>query len=402
MYFFYYIPIGIDAETRRFPVMTVFFAVTCTVVFVLARYFPGETPFEFSNFVYQPGVTGWSSAIASAFLHVSYLHLIGNMVYLLLFGWYLEDRLGTISYTVLFLGATLAGNLSQGWYNEHVLHIYVGIVGASGAISGVLGAFLVRLYINRVKIAYWVFLPLLAYNRAGRVDVPVVFALVLWVMFEVTRGLVQFGGASAGVAYVTHVVGFAFGVSYILAGGGWKEARAEACRVRAQRHLKRGEFVGAQDELSRYATFRPNDGRARAELARAQVQTGDAISAKASYLKACELLLRAQERGECEDVYEQAVRGYPDFTLTVEPQLDLAFGLERNLKHELALKAYRNFARRYPRHKEAPFALLRAANLCYNSFADRSGARELYGALVERYPEDVWVDFAREQARLLA
>lgn len=401
MYFFYYMPVGIDAHTRRFPVMTVFFSVLCVGVFVLNNFFPRATPFDFNQFIFYPGYSAWTAAVAAAFLHFGYFHLIGNLLYLLLFGWYLEDRMGTLSFSVLFLGAALVGNLSQGWYNIHVLGVNVGMIGASGAVSGVLGAFLVRFYISRVRIAYWVFMPLQGYTKGGRVEVPIVFALVLWILLQVARGLVQLEGASANVAYVTHIAGFGFGIAYTLATGGWKGARAEAHHMRAERHLRKGEYYGAQDELSRYVAARPGDGHAHAELARARVLTGDTIGAKASYLKACEILLRSRERGECEAVYEQAVRGFPDFVLSTEPHLELAYGLERNLKHELALVAYENFARRYPRHKDAAFALLRAANLHANVRGDAERARRCYQSLIEMYPEDPWVDFAREQVRVL-
>jgi membrane associated rhomboid family serine protease len=394
-------PVGIDAESRRFPVMTVFFSVLCTFIFVVNKYFAYSTPLDFNNFIYYPGFSGWPAAVAAAFFHVGYLHLIGNLVYLLLFGWYLEDRLGTASYSFLFLGSALLGNLAQAWYNINVLHLNMGIIGASGAVSGIMGACLVRFYTSRVKIAYWVFMPLLAYTKAGRVEVPIVFALALWMILQVARGLVQLEGTSLGVAHVTHVAGFLFGTAYVLFAGGWREARSEAYHIRGRRYLRKGDFFGAQEQLSHYVATRPDDGRAHSELARVQIQTGDEIGAKASYLKACEILLRSQDRGDCEHVYESAVRGFPDFTLSPEPHLDLAFGLERNLKYDLALTAYQNFYRRYPRHNEAPFSLLRAANLHWSTFADKPRAKNCYESLIERYPEDAWVDFAREQIRVL-
>jgi TolA-binding protein len=200
---------------------------------------------------------------------------------------------------------------------------------------------------------------------------------------------------------VTHLAGFAFGIAFTLATGGWKEARSEAFYVRAQRHLRKGDFFGAQEEFSHYVATRPDNGDAHAQLARVQVQTGDEIGAKASYLKACEILLRSQDRSDCEDVYAQALRGFPDFCLSPEPHLDMAYGMERNLKPELALKAYENFSRRYPRHKDAPFVILRAANLHANAFADSARAKRCYDSLIERYPEDDWADFAREQVRLM-
>jgi outer membrane protein assembly factor BamD (BamD/ComL family) len=88
--------------------------------------------------------------------------------------------------------------------------------------------------------------------------------------------------------------------------------------------------------------------------------------------------------------------------LSAPLQLDLAFGLERDLKPELALQAYNNFKLHYPEHSEAPFALLRAANLYWNTVSDLEMANNCYQQLVDRYPDDAWVDFAREQMRVLS
>lgn len=402
MYFFYYLPVGVDTETRRFPLLTMFFATVCVVLFVLVRYLSDVVPIRVENLIYYPGYSSPLAAVAAMFLHLGYLHLIGNLLYLVLFGWYLEDRLGPALYALLFVGSAFLGNLAQGWYNQDVLEVgIVGIIGASGAVSGVLGAFIVRLYVARVRIAYWVFMPLQGYTRGGKVEIPVVFAVVLWVLMQVSRGLVQLEGASASVAYVTHIVGFMVGVVLMLLTGGGKSARIEAHRVRARRFLAKGDLYGAQDEFSHYVAGRPQDGEAHAELARVHVQTGDDLGAQANYLKAIELLLRANERGSAEDVYQEAVRGYPEFVLSAEPQLDLAFGLERNLKSEAALKAYQGFCSRFPRHPEAPFALLRLANL-HRANGNGAAARGCYERLIDKYPDDAWIDFAREQVRLLA
>ena len=403
MYFFYYMPVGVDTDTRRFPALTVFFALSCALVFVLYRFASGALPLDFGNLVYYPGYSGPLTPLTAAFLHFGYAHIIGNLIYMLLFGWYLEDRLGPALFAALYIGSAVVGNVAQGWYNEHVLQIPpTGIIGASGAVSGILGAFMVRLYVARVRIAYWVFMPLQGYTRGGRVDVPVLVALALWVLIQVSRGLVQLEGASSNVAYVTHIAGFLFGITLMLVTGGRVLGRIEAYRLRARRSLRKGDAFAAREQLEHLVALRPEDGEAHADLARTQVQTGDNLGAQANYLKACEMLLRSNQRGMAEEVYQEAVRGYPGFGLSAEPQLDLAFGLERNLKHDAALTAYTGFCRRFPRHEEAPFALLRAANIYARSLEDRERAIDCYRQLIDQYPDDDWVEFAREQARQLA
>jgi len=401
MYFFYYVPVGVDVTARRTPVMTTFFTVACVAVFVLNKYFRDAFPVDFYQFIYYPGYSPWAIAAAAAFLHFGYVHLLGNLLYLVLFGRYLEDRLGPIVFTAVYLGAAVVGNMLQAYFNIHVLKINVGIIGASGAVSGLLGAFLVRLYRSRVRVAYWVFAPLLAYTKAGRADVPLVVAMGFWFLMQSVRSLLQFEGASANVAHVTHIAGFIFGAVLTILVGGLQRGREEALLINARRYVSRGDYYAARGELGKYTELRPYDGDARAELARVMVQSGDG-GEKAQYQRACELLLKYGQRGRAESVFEEALRGSPEFVLPAKQQLDLAFGLERNLKFGAALAAYRNFAGRYPDHPEAPFALLREANLHLDSFGNRDTARRCYKVLIEEYPSDAWVDYAREQVRRLA
>lgn len=401
MYFFYYLPVGIDAETRRFPLATVIASVACLAVFVGARWFAAALPFSVTSWIYFPGWSGLVTTFSAALVHYDYFHLLSNLVYLVLFGRYLEDRIGTLRFALLFAGSAMAGNLAQGWYNLHALHTNAGVIGASGAVSGLMGAFLVRLRYHHVRVAYWVFAPLMAVNRGGRTEMHVVFAMAIWVLLQVVRGLVQLEGAAANVAYLTHVAGFVFGTGSMALAGGWRSGSIEGHLIKARRYLRRGEYYGAQDELARYARARPLDGEAHAALARASLPCGDRSGAHAAYRTAVERLLESAQRGRAEAVFMEATRAYDNFVLTAETHLDLAFGLERNLKPVAALKAYESFARVYDAHTEAAFALLRAANL--HARAGRTDqARFCYEQLVTRYPASEWVEFATEHARRLA
>jgi tetratricopeptide (TPR) repeat protein len=264
-----------------------------------------------------------------------------------------------------------------------------------------MGAFLIRLRHHRVKIAYWIFAPLMATNRAGKAELHVVFAFALWGLIQVVRGLVQLEGAGANVAYTTHLAGFAFGLALMVAAGGWRQGCIDGHLVKAKRYLRRGEYYGAQDELARYAQARPHDGDAHAALARASLPCGDREGARAAYRAACESHLSSSRRGDAESVYQEAARAYDDFVLSPDAHLDLCFGLERNLKPAAALRAYESFARAYHHHADAAFALLRAANL-HAKQGDAQQARFLYEQLVGRYPDSEWNEFAAEHARRLA
>jgi membrane associated rhomboid family serine protease/TolA-binding protein len=401
MYFFYYIPIGIDAQLKRLPLATIVFSLVCALVFVANKFFAASVPLDFRQWIYYPGFSAFITSLSAAFLHYDWFHILSNLVYLVLFGCYLEDRIGTAWFALLFIGSAMAGNLAQGWYNLHVLNTSMGIIGASGSVSGLMGAFLVRLRHHKVRIAWWVFAPLMATNRAGRSNMHVVFAMALWVLLQVVRGLVQLEGGGSSVAYLTHVAGFSFGAAAMLATGGWKRGSIDGYLLKGRRFLRRGDYYGAADEFGRYAKARPQDGEAQAQLARVSLPCGDRAGARTAYLRAVTNLLQSGQRGRAEQTYVEALRAFEDFVLPAGSQLDLAFGLERNLKPNVALKAYESFVRVHDDHSEAAFALLRVANL-YARQGHRDRARHAYERLVVRYPASEWNEFAAEHARRLA
>jgi tetratricopeptide (TPR) repeat protein len=275
-------------------------------------------------------------------------------------------------------------------------------VGASGAVSGLLGAFMVRFFMNKLQVAYWVFMPLQAFTRGGKAEIPVVFALALWFLMEFTRGLLQANGFGSQVAYVAHVTGFLLGATVALAAGQFTAGRIEALLHRAADRMRKGEAYAAQGDYIEYLVYRLGDADAHAGLARAMVMTGNRSGARDNYKTACEILIDSKRRGEAETVYQEAIRGIEDFTLSAEYQLGLAFGLERDLKPKLAVQAYETFAAVYPKHAESAFALLRAAGIQLHTFSDSQAADRLYERLLENYPNDAWADFTREQRRKLA
>jgi membrane associated rhomboid family serine protease len=373
------------------------------MVFAMERFGGGSLPFDFTLLAYFPDVGTLATALTATFLHLGYFHLIGNLVYLLLFGRYVEDRFGGVLFSTMFLGCGALGNVLQGWFNTAVLHDpYVGIVGASGAVSGILGAFIVRFITNKIRVAYWVFMPLQAYTRAGNAELPAILALAFWFLLELVRGLVQAGGFGSQVAYVAHLSGFTLGAVTAIISGQFTEGRIEALLRRAGAYMRQGQPYAAQGDYLQYLARRPFDADAYAGLARAMALSGDRGGARENYRKACELLVDFKRRGEAEDIYQEAVRGSDDFALGPDHQMGMAFGLERDLKPKLAVHAYEMFAAKYPSHTDSPLALLRAAGIHLSVLCDPAGADALYGRFLSNFPGDPWADFAREQRRKLS
>jgi membrane associated rhomboid family serine protease len=147
----------------------------------------------------------------SMFMHGGFMHLAGNMLFLWIFGDNIEDRLGHAKYLVFYLLcgliASLAHVFTTGVFATSESALLVPSLGASGAISGVLGAYILLHPKRRVTVILFRFLT----------DVPAYVAIGIWFAFQLISGLGILGGGSqtGGVAYAAHIGGFLAGLVLI-------------------------------------------------------------------------------------------------------------------------------------------------------------------------------------------
>jgi membrane associated rhomboid family serine protease len=146
----------------------------------------------------------WSTLITSMFLHGGWMHLGGNMLYLWIFGDNLERVMGAAKYAAFYLVCGLAAGLA------HILFAAgstVPTVGASGAISGVLGGYLLMFPQNRVKVL----------TRGGVASVPALVVLGMWIVIQLVSQLGSIAQTSegGGVAYMAHIGGFVAGMALV-------------------------------------------------------------------------------------------------------------------------------------------------------------------------------------------
>lgn len=145
------------------------------------------------------------SFITANFLHGGWLHLIFNMWFLWLAGTMMEDVWGPFIYTAFYFLAGVAGLVAHATTYPHSI---LPVLGASGAIAGLIGAFLVRFPDAKIDL-------LLLYFRFMRVAWPAYFVLPLWLLVQVFWGSLVRGGG--GVAYWAHIGGFLFGAAMAIA-----------------------------------------------------------------------------------------------------------------------------------------------------------------------------------------
>ncbi len=171
---------------------------------------------------YRPAAPSLVSLVAAMFLHGGLAHLLGNMLFLWIFGDNVEHRLGPVRYLLAYLVTGIAATL---FFALFVPSSQVPLVGASGAISGILGFYFIWFPRNQVKMLFFFFFLLQV------IEIPARFVLGFYLIVDnLLPFLLNGGGGGGGVAYGAHIGGF-------LAGAGlayWGDRLAPAWRVRRQ------------------------------------------------------------------------------------------------------------------------------------------------------------------------
>jgi len=158
----------------------------------------------------------WLTILTSMFMHAGIAHIAGNMLYLFIFGDNIEDRLGHFRYLLYYLFCGAAASLSQ-IYVTKLTHgnLLVPTLGASGAIAGVLGGYLLLFPRNRVRVLLFRFIT----------TVPAIAAVGVWFLFQVIAELGALGrDTGGGVAYAAHIGGFVSGFVTVKVWGAGRSA----------------------------------------------------------------------------------------------------------------------------------------------------------------------------------
>jgi membrane associated rhomboid family serine protease len=202
------IPLRDIIPSRTTPIVTISLIVANVLVF-LYELTLGRAVNDFTlYFGLVPAAFSWVAVFTSMFLHGGLFHVAGNMLYLWIFGDNVEDRMGHGRFLVFYLLCGTAAALAQTITAPDSL---VPMVGASGAIAGVMGAYFVLYPKSRIVTL----IPLFFFFQI--VEVPAIFFLGIWFVMQFLSGVGSIGtAATGGVAFWAHVAGFLAGLSGVM------------------------------------------------------------------------------------------------------------------------------------------------------------------------------------------
>lgn len=197
-------PIGDDNSSRRtFPVVT-YGLIALNLLFFFVELSGGDAfisqwAFVPRRFLANPG-GDFMTLFSSMFMHAGWLHLLGNMLYLWIFGDNVEDRFGHAKFAIFYLLCGIAATFAQLAFSSGS---NVPNLGASGAIAGVLGAYILLFPKGRVNVLM----------GRGVIPMPALVVIGFWIVLQFVSGIGSISNTaeSGGVAYMAHIGGFIAG-----------------------------------------------------------------------------------------------------------------------------------------------------------------------------------------------
>jgi len=333
------------------------------------------------QYAFVPAHPNPISYLTANFLHGGWLHLIGNMWFLWLAGFVLEDVWGRWLYSVFYLVAGVAALQFYAWTNPGSI---TPTLGASGAVAALMGAFLVRFPKMKIEMA-WLFM-----FRLRRFKAAAYWLLPLWLFVEIFYG--SLSGTSGGVAHWAHVGGFIFGALAALAiqHSGLEQKANKAIEEKvawtadpeieqATSMMEHGQLTEAIALLKEYVAVKPNALDAWSMLRQIYTRQADTKSYLEATVHTCALRLKAHE-------VEAAFQDYAEFIdsgggkMPAATWLELGKGAEELQEFDRALAEYQQLMQAYPTERQALTAQLNAARLCLKRLNRPQDALALYEA----------------------
>lgn len=341
------IPIGTDNPLRRTPLMNYALIFLNITIFLLThdphRVGPGPYDIEILRdqavpFKLDPVSPHLYQFISYAFLHADWMHLLGNMLFLYIFGNNVNDKLGHLGYLLLYLGGAVSSGLG------HALLHSVSVIGASGAVATVTGAYMVLFPKTYVRIIYIIFF-------IGTTELPafyfILLKLVVW--DNVIQRMIQTVG---NIAYDAHLVGYAFGIGVpmgLLALKLLPHSHFDLWAV-AQRWHRREKYRRVVEKG--YDPFSVTGaGGVKAPSRDAKPEPLSPRQEKILELRAkISQTVGVSDMTAAVDAYFQLIEIDPDHVLPQQNQLDIANKLAHLNRHPEAARAYEAFIKNYPRY----------------------------------------------------
>jgi membrane associated rhomboid family serine protease len=385
-------------------------------------------------FAYRASNPTFLGILGSMFLHGDITHLLGNMLFLWVFGRALEDALGPYiylgSYLVCGIAATILNHIMTMSFTPQ--SAAVPAIGASGAIAGVLGLFAMRFYRTPVRIfflsglalyivgALWIVSGILIYRGTNPAILVLASAVVIagliyfgqewgiWNSFKVASmyaigtwlllsnvlpGVLSLfqKEKTGGVGYWAHIGGFLCGMLYALLIGAKNEGKTEYLIEDAQKSLDKKQSGNALEYAQSLLKHQPENPTVYELLAEAYDHKNNEDAALDNYELAIDKYLKKGERDSAARTYLNALQKHPLFILQPATQFILSSQIGINGDYAKAAENLAKIPFTFPDAPEGELSLLRAAQMYIDHLNQPEMGLHLLNTMLQQYPETQWM-----------
>ncbi len=377
------LPYSTERERKDFPVMTVILLMLQAAMFI-PNFFPSQIDAFFDEFGFLPVAPTWYGAVTYAFLHDGIFHFLGNALFFWVFGSHVEDALGPFAFLALYVVSIFTALVSHIAFTAAISPsgLAMPLVGASGAISGLLGMYAVRFWRAKVKIFYFYWFTLRPIY--GTFALRGVIVLGVWFLMQVGNAIFD---VSSSVAYFAHIGPFVFGLGLGFLQSLHEEGKHEDLLFEAKGFVETGKSKSAFASLQEVLKKEPENADAllaMAKVCRENPKYGDA----AEYFK------RAVEQGLKQGKQEDAAKIYletldVDVALSVAELFKIAQALEFMNNFMGAVSVYERILRQDSKEDYEP-ALFHQCRVIFEKLQDNEKAAVKLKRFIEEFPQSVF------------
>jgi len=384
------VPFRTDRPRLRPAYLTTLLIAVNVLAYVVWTAYGVWVPPDPAAATYPPQITSfglWSEHlqplpfVTHLFIHTDPLHLLGNMLFLWIFGSLIEDAIRPWGLAALYIGGGILAAIAHlGLAAQLGMGPEIPLVGASGSVAAIMGLFMIRFFRTRVQLFCC-----LGWARRT-LWVQSTWALLYWIGLEALGGALSVLVAGGdGIAHWAHLGGFAAGAAVAPFLGSMAAARKEfVCDdpISNFRAISQAERIGEAERALRTA---PEDARLLRWLADAYRKSGDDVRAAATYSRCVHLHAKRGDVTSAASAYLELVHEGALPTLSAELLFDIAQVLESHHAPDAAT-IYRTLATKHPTRPEAEKSLGRLALLCRERLQEPEEAERCLHELARRYP----------------
>ncbi len=342
----------------------------------------------FTNLSLVPYQMHWYSFITYGFLHEDVFHLSVNMLFLWVFGSSVEDAIGWLKFLLFYLMAMMVTGAIQAIIvlmipgTDHMMPI----IGASGAISALMGLYAVRFYRSKIRFVGVPF------------QIPAILVLAIFLISEMTMAALslhhEFNQLFNAVAHWAHITGFLFG---ILAGQSfhmYHEGRRDYVTTSAEKDMKHGSHVSAAMKWDHLLALQPENLKALKESARCWILAGEREPGLQRYGRLLSALLKEGNQKEALAIYADMRTIDPQLILSSSETLKVASYMEENGDWRASLDILQALLDSSHSTPETEMVHLRIATLLTNSGSHNLEAAERLADFISDYPDSDFKGYA--------